>query len=313
MSAPASAPPVALAPEQAQRLMKAASYASVGAAVLLIAVKFGAYLATGSVAVMASLVDSLLDAVASLVNLFALRHALEPADHEHRFGHGKAEALAGLGQSAAIAGSSVFLLLEASERLLHPHPVQSSEIGIAVSLFAIVVTYALVAFQRYVLARTGSLVISADSLHYVGDLLSNGATALALVLSAILGLVWADGVFAFLIAAYILIGSWSIFRKSFDMLMDHELPEAQRKRIGQVVLDHKDVRSFHDLRTRQAGTQIFIQLHVDLDPAMSLMRAHVISDEVEALLREAFPGAEVLIHQDPAGIDEARSDLAGTH
>lgn len=308
-----SAHPEALAPEKARRLMRLASYASVAVAALLIAVKFIAYALTDSVAMLASLVDSLLDVVASLVNLLALRHALEPADLEHRFGHGKVEALAGLAQSAAIAGSSVFLLLEASERLLNPHPVSASEIGIAVSLFAIVVTYALVLFQRYVLARTGSLVISADSLHYVGDLLSNGATALAIFLSATFALAYADGLFAVLIAGYILIGSWSIFRKSYDMLMDHELPEEQRKRIGQVVLGHPEVRSFHDLRTRLSGTQIFIQLHIDLDPDMTLTRAHVISDEVEARLCAAFPGAEVLIHQDPAGLNETRSALAGTH
>lgn len=298
------------APADAQRLMKAASYASVGVAGVLIAVKFGAYVATGSVAMMASLIDSLLDIVASLVNLLALRHALEPADLEHRFGHGKVEALAGLGQSAAIAGSSVFLLLQASERLLNPHPVSASEIGIAVSLGAIVLTYGLVAFQRYVLSRTGSLVISADSLHYVGDLLSNGATALAILLSAVFGFVYADGLFAALIGLYILVGSWSIFRKSYDMLMDHELPEAERQRIGAVLTSHAEVRSFHDLRTRQSGTQVFIQVHIDLDPAMSLMRSHEISDEVEALLHRAFPGSEVLIHQDPAGLAERRSALA---
>jgi ferrous-iron efflux pump FieF len=300
----------ALAPSDAARLMKAASYASVGVAAVLIAIKAGAYVATDSAAMMASLVDSLLDIVASLVNLFALRHALEPADSEHRFGHGKAEALAGLAQSAAIAGSSVFLLLEASERLLHPHVVQAGEIGIGVSLVAIVLTYALVIFQRHVAARTGSIVVSADSLHYVGDLLSNGAAALAILLSVAFGIVHADGVFCGLIGLYILGGSWSIFRKSFDMLMDHELPEAERRRIGAVVLGHPEVKSFHDLRTRRAGTQIFIQIHVDLDPGMTLTRAHEISDEVEARLCAAFPGAEVLIHQDPAGLPETRSSLA---
>jgi ferrous-iron efflux pump FieF len=300
----------ALEPKDAARLMKAASYASVGVAAALIAIKAGAYVATDSAAMMASLVDSLLDIVASLINLFALRHALEPADREHRFGHGKAEALAGLGQSAAIAGSSVFLLLESSERLLHPHAVKAGEIGIAVSLIAIALTYGLVLFQRHVAARTGSIVVMADSLHYVGDLLSNGAAALAIVLGVAFGIVHADGIFCGLIGLYILVGSWSIFRKSYDMLMDHELPDAERRRIGEVATSHPEVKSFHDLRTRRAGAQIFIQLHIDLDPAMTLTRAHEISDEVEARLCAAFPGAEVLIHQDPAGLAEARSTLA---
>ena len=277
---------------------------------VMIAVKCVAWLVTDSVAMLSTLVDSLLDVLASMINLFAVRHALQPADREHRFGHGKAEALAGLGQSAFIAGSAVFILLAAGQRLLTPHPVGNSALGIAVMVFSIIVTIALVAFQRYVIKRTGSVAISADSLHYVGDVLVNGAVILSFVLAATVGWVWADPLFGAGIAIYILFNAWRIVMVSLDILMDRELPDEDRTRIRGIALAHPEVRDLHDLRTRSAGQQIFIQFHLEMDPTLSLVRAHAIADDVEAELLAAYPDAEVLIHEDPAGFEEQQATFA---
>ena len=289
------------------RLMRLATYASVSVAAVLIVVKLAAWWMTDSVSLLATLIDSLLDAAASVVNLIAVRHALTPADREHRFGHGKAEPLAALGQSAFIAGSAVFLVIEAGHRVFDPRPVLHGDIGIGVMVFAIVVTFALTRYQAYVVRRTGSIAIQADSLHYVGDLLANGAVIVALVLSFRFGFVYADPLFAIAIAAYILKNAWTIARGAYDMLMDHELPEDERARIKEVVLRHPDVIDMHDLRTRASGPQTFIQVHIEMDGAMSLLHAHEVADEVEAALCAAYPGAEVIIHQDPHGIEEEQA------
>jgi ferrous-iron efflux pump FieF len=289
------------------RLMRSATYASVAVALTLIVVKLAAWFMTGSVSLLSTLIDSLLDAAASLVNLFAVRHALAPADREHRFGHGKAEPLAALGQSTFIAGSAIFLLIEAGNRLVTPKPIEKSEIGIFVMIFAIVVTFALTRYQKYVVRKTGSVAIQADSLHYVGDLMVNAAVIVALVLVAQFGWTIADPLFAIAIAGYILKTAWEIARGAYDMLMDRELPEDERARIKEIALSHPDVISLHDLRTRLSGPQTFIQMHIEMDGAMSLYRSHAVADEVEASLLQAYPEAEVIIHQDPYGIEEERA------
>jgi ferrous-iron efflux pump FieF len=289
------------------RLMKLATMASVVVALSLVGVKAFAWMMTDSVALLSSLVDSVLDVAASLVNLLAVRHALTPADREHRFGHGKAEALAGLGQSTFIAGSALFLVVESVRRLMAPAPVEQGVIGLAVMGFSIVVTLGLVIFQRRVIARTKSVAISADSLHFASDLMVNAGVVVALVLAIWFDLHLADPVIALAIAAYILWGAWEVASGSYDILMDRELADDERGRVREIVLDHPDVLAMHDLRTRTSGNMSFIQLHLELDGDMSLRRAHEIADEVEARLRAAFPGAEVLIHQDPAGVDEPRA------
>lgn len=286
--------------------MRQATYASVSVAAILIAIKFLAWLATDSVAMLATLVDSMLDAAASLVNLFAVRQALTPADREHRFGHGKAEPLAGLVQSAFIAGSALFLFVEVGRRFVHPKAIDQGALALAVMGVSVALTVALVLFQRYVVRKTASLAISADRLHYFGDLLANVSVAIALVLAVEFGLQWADPVFGAIIAVYIVWSAWEIIRQSLDQLMDRELPDEERKRIREIALSHPEVRSVHDLRTRTSGRDIFIQIHIELDPSATLVHAHVISDAVEAKLQEAFPAAEVIIHQDPEGVDEPR-------
>jgi ferrous-iron efflux pump FieF len=299
-------PPVSLsrAALKADRLMRLATYASVALALFLAVIKIFAWQATGSIAVLSSLVDSLLDAAASLINLLAVRQALEPADAEHRFGHGKAEPLAALGQAAFIAGSGVLIVLQAVGNLINPRPIDHPDIGIVVMLISIAATYALVRFQAYVVNRSGSVVIRADRLHYASDLLMNGGVLASLALSAWFKLYWIDAVCGIAIAVYMLIGSGSIARLALDMLMDRELPDDVRGRILDIVREHPDVIAVHDLRTRSSGPMIFIQLHLVMPAEITLSRAHVISDAIEHRLLEAFPGAEILIHQDPTDAPE---------
>ena len=298
-------PPGPLDPVAA-RLMRLATYASVSVAGLLILAKLAAWFATDSVSMLSTLLDSVLDAAASMVNLVAIRHALTPADREHRFGHGKAEPLAALGQSAFVAGSAVLLIVEVVRRLWRPQAVENGELGILVMLGSILLTAVLVLFQRQVVRKTGSLAISADRLHYVGDVLVNGGVILALVLSEMLGWTLIDPIFGAIIAVYILYIAWSIARSSLDMLMDRELPDDERQRIRGIALAQPEVKALHELRTRASGPWIFIQFHLEMDGAMSLYEAHRVADQVEGEILAAFPGAEVIIHEDPTGIVERR-------
>ena len=294
----------------AGRLMRLATYASVTVAGILIVAKLGAWVATDSVAVLSSLIDSILDALASLINLVAVHHATTPADKEHRFGHGKAESIAGLGQAAFVAGSAIFLIFESIPRLMAPRPIAYGEAGIAVMVLAVVLTLALVRFQMHVVRKTGSVAIGADSLHYRTDLLVNLAIIGSLMLSAFGGRDWVDPVVAMIIALYILYSAARIAGAALDGLMDHEFPLDDRRRILDIAGAHALVKGVHDLRTRRSGLQPFIQLHLELSGAMSLHDAHVVSDQVEAAIMAAFPGAEVMIHQDPDDIVEAMPDFA---
>jgi ferrous-iron efflux pump FieF len=288
----------------AQQAMRIASYASVTVAFILIVAKTSAWLATDSIAVLSSLIDSFLDALASIVTLIAIHHSLQPADREHRFGHGKVEALAALAQSAFIVGSAVLLLFEAGARSLDPQEITRGDIAIYVMLFSIALTFTLVLIQRWAIRKSGSVAINADSLHYTGDLLMNAAVIVAILLVTKLGWTMADPVFGAGIAAYIIWSAYRIVRKSLDMLMDRELSDDEREKIRAITLTHKAVESVHDLRTRQSGLTYFIQLHLEMDGDMKLHDAHEIADEVELSLMEAYPGSEIIIHQDPAGVEE---------
>ncbi len=302
-AAPAAA---ALELAQAGRLMRRATYASISVASVMIGIKLGAWLATDSVSMLSSLLDSLLDAAASLVNLVAVRQALAPADREHRFGHGKAEPLASLGQAAFIAGSAVLLLFEALQHLLQPGRVTHTELGLGVMVVAILVTVVLVTYQRSVVRRTGSVVVSADEFHYRTDIVLNASVILSLLATSLLGWPYIDPIFGAAIGGWIIYGAWQMGRKAIVQLMDQELPEQERQRIRELALAHPQVRSVHDLRTRAAGPTAFVQIHLEMDGDITLGEAHRISDKVEADIRAAYPRAEVMIHQDPAGIEEPR-------
>jgi ferrous-iron efflux pump FieF len=280
-------------------LITTATYCAVVVAAILIAAKFFAWTRTDSLSLQASLIDSLLDMVASVINLLVVRAALKPPDAEHRFGHGKAEALAGLGQSTFIAGSAVWLIIDAIHRLIHPHPLQESNTGSLVMIIAIILTLLLIVYQRFVIKQTRSLAISADSLHYLGDLYTNIGVLVSLNVSIMLGWTRLDAIVGAAIAGYILYTSWTIGRRSLDVLMDRELPDEARQRIMEIALKDSRVWGVHDLKTRSAGLQDFIQMHLDMDEKLSLLEAHDVANDVELALQAAFPRAEIIIHQDP--------------
>jgi ferrous-iron efflux pump FieF len=280
-------------------LITTATYGAVVVAAILIGAKFFAWMRTDSLSLQASLIDSLLDIVASIINLLVVKQALKPADAEHRFGHGKAEALAGLGQSTFIAGSAVWLIIDALHRLISPHPLQESGTGSLVMIIAIILTLFLVLYQRYVIKQTRSLAISADSLHYLGDLYTNVGVLISLNVSVFLGWTRLDSLVGAAIAGYILHTSWSIGRRALDVLMDRELPDDARQQIMEIVLKDPRVWGIHDLRTRSAGLQDFIQMHLDMDEKLSLLEAHDVANDVELALQAAFPHAQIIIHQDP--------------
>lgn len=283
-----------------EKLLRFATYASVATASVLIMAKVAAWLLTGSVSVMASLVDSLMDACASLINLLAVRYALTPADREHRFGHGKAEALAGLAQATFIAGSAIFLMLHAVERVLIPQPLAHLGGGMLVIVFSMLATAALLAVQRRAIRRTGSTAIRADALHYATDLVTNGAALLALFL-AVQGVPQADAYFGLAIGAFILFSAGRIGLQAVALLMDRELPEAERETIRSITMQTPKVLGIHGLRTWRSGLRNVIQMHLELQPDIPLLQAHRISLEVERRLLEHDADADITIHQDPAG------------
>jgi ferrous-iron efflux pump FieF len=291
------------------RLRTRATYASVAVSVILIVLKLAAWLATGSVALLSSLIDSLLDVIAAIVNLLAVRHALEPADREHRFGHGKAEPLAALGQSAFLAGGALLLVFEAISRLVTPQPIARAELGIVVMIVSLLLDGALVLYQRYVVTKTHSLAVGADELHFRSDLVVNAAVLAALLFERLIATPLLDPIFGAAIGLWIIIGAFRLFRLSMSQLMDHELPDEDRARIRKIAEAAPEVTAVHDLKTRAAGPTAFIQLHLEMDGAMDLLRAHRVSDEVEAQLRDAYPNAEIIIHQDPAGLEEIHQEF----
>ncbi len=273
-------------------------------AMLLIIMKAFAWDKTGSVSLLGSFLDSIMDLSLSVMSFFAIRHAQTPADKEHRFGHGKAEALAALVQGAMLSLAAAFLVYEAVESFREPKPIRESTIGIIVIVISIVLTFGLVMVQRRVARTTQSVAIHADSAHYMGDLYINLAVIGALVLSGPFGFVYADPVLGVFVAGLLARSAWQIFFAAADQLMDRELDDDVRAQIKEIILSHPQVRGLHDLRTRRAGLSRFIQCHVELDGDMTLTMAHKISDAVEALVMTKFPGSEVLIHQDPEGHEE---------
>ncbi|MEP6830421.1 MAG: cation diffusion facilitator family transporter [Rhizomicrobium sp.] len=288
------------------RLMRRAALASVSVSLFLVAIKTFAYFASHSVAMLASLADSALDLFTAGLNLFAIREALAPPDREHRFGHGKAEPLAGLAQGAFIAASALFLVIQAVQRLISPQPVEHGLAALIVMLISIAMAVGLILYEREVIKRTGSLAVSADQTHYVGDLVTNIGVVIAILLANGLGWLRADPIIALVVAAVMVTSAWLVFRQSLDQLMDRELPDADREKIKTIVRAHPEVLNLHDLRTRTAGLYTFIQVHLELDPEMPLSRAHAVSDDVERELCAAFDRAEVIIHQDPAGLERVQ-------
>ncbi|TKB47957.1 cation diffusion facilitator family transporter [Ferrimonas sediminicola] len=288
-----------------------ASRASVATATVLIVAKLTAWFYSGSASMLASLTDSLMDAAASLINLMALRLAIQPADDNHKFGHGKAEPLATLAQAGFILGSSFLLVFHGIDRILKPAALTHGNVGIGVSLFAIALTLALLAVQRHAVKVTGSTAIAADALHYRSDLLLNLAVLVALVLSA-QGMLWADGVFSVLIALYIGYGAVTLGYEAVQLLLDREAEPEVQEQIVQLAREDQRVLGLHDMRTRRAGHMLFVQLHIELDSDLSLREAHDIAESVEDRIRTFYPDSDVIVHQDPQEVVPGFQPEAGS-
>lgn len=288
------------------QLNRQAAYASISAAALLLAIKGWAAWTTGSTAMLGSLADTTLDLVASLATLLGVWVAAQPADDKHRFGHGKAEAIAALFQIVLISISALGIASRAVEQFMAGQRVEAAAEGIGVSVAAIIVTFALLAWQRHVIRRTGSLAISTDNVHYQSDLLLNLAVIAALALDQYAGISGADPLFGLGIAAWLGWGAWNASKQVLDQLMDHEWPVEKKERFLEVLARNPDITGVHDLRTRTSGNRDFVQFHVWVDAQMTVRDAHKVMDEIEARLHAEFPELEILIHPDPEGlVDEA--------
>lgn len=292
-------------------LNQRAALASVSVAVFLLALKSWAAWQTGSVAMLGSLADTGLDLFASLVTLYAVRLAAMPADDDHRFGHGKAEALGALFQIVLISLSAIAIGWRAIDRLVRGEATAQAELGIGISLVAIAATLALLAYQRVVIARTRSVAIEADHVHYQSDLLLNAGVILALALEQFAGLRGADPIIGIVIALWLAFGAWRASSRAIDQLMDKEWPEQRRRKFVEVASRFPELENLHDLRTRTSGNRDFVQFHVWMDPALTVQQSHDIIERVEIELAREFPGTQVLIHIDPAGhVDEPDNPLA---
>jgi ferrous-iron efflux pump FieF len=253
--------------------------------------------------------DSIFDAFTSGVTMFSVIHAATPADEEHRFGHGKIEALAALGQGLFILASAIYLLFESFHRFIHPQVVKDVEVGINVMALSIVLTGVLIGIQYYVIKKAGSIAISADYLERKGDLLVNASVLAALALGKLIpSWPYFDPLFAFCISLMLFYGAWKISRDSYAVLMDQELSDEERTKIEALVKAHPQTHAIHDLRTRTSGQRVFIEFHLELDGKLTLKEAHDVTEELEAVLYKEFPTAEVLIHQEPAGLEDYRID-----
>ncbi|RJG12089.1 cation diffusion facilitator family transporter [Pseudomonas cavernicola] len=289
------------------RLLRQATFASLTVACILIAAKGVAWWLSGSVSLLAGLTDSLLDGAASLLNLLAVHYSLRPADDDHRYGHGKAEALSGMAQALFIAVSAVLVAIQAVERLQHPQPLGAPGLGIAVMLLALGLTVALLLFQQRVIRVTGSTAIRADSLHYRSDLLLNSSILLALAL-AYFGWPQLDAPFGLGIAAYILWSAVQIAREAISVLMDEELPVDVSSHMLELACSVPGVLGAHDLRTRISGAHWFVQLHLELPGALTLTVAHGLCEQVEQAIRAEYPRAEVLVHADPQNVPAQQAE-----
>jgi cation diffusion facilitator family transporter len=290
-----------LTPAESAALTRRVTLLSVGTAAVLVTIKAIAWQASGSVALLASMADSALDLVASLITFFAVRYAAAPPDAEHRFGHGKAEAFSSLVQAGLVFASAALIGREAIGHLAAPHPLAQEGWAIAVMAVSIVLTAVLIAAQGRVLRQTSSVAVSGDRAHYATDLASNLIALVGIAASAWLGINNLDAVAALAVTALLLWGAVSVFREASNQLMDHELPEAQRMRIVELVTQDIELTDVHQLRTRSSGPYVHMQMHVDLDPGLSLEAAHAVLVAAEKRLLAEFPSADIIIHADPKG------------
>lgn len=292
--------------EKNQKLMKLSTYITVlGVSFVIIAKLYGWFI-TNSVTMLASLVDSLLDICVSIMNLLTVHYSMQPPDNEHRFGHGKSEDIAVFSQAVFFGLSGVYLIFTSLQRLfLRDHEaIQFGSQGISILIFSIVITLGIVLFQRYVMSKAKSNVIEADSLHYFTDFLTNICAILGIIVATYWNFPIFDSITAAAIAIYIIVTAYKMFKRAFNNLMDHEMPEDEKQMIIEIIKSHKKILGFHDLKTRYAGVKPFIQFHLELDENMTLKHTHVIATEVEKAILNNLPNAEIIIHQDPEGVQE---------
>lgn len=294
--------------EQITALKKKATLASVSLAVTLSLLKTFGALYTGSLSVLTSMIDSLADIFASSVTYIAVKVSSKPASRNHRYGYGKAEALSALIQSAFVAGSGIFVLYDGISRLITPRPLEAAGIGIIIMVISLISTLALIMFQKRVCRITLSQAICADSAHYTVDVITNAAIILTLIMVKLFDISWFDTLTAFVVSSYLLINAYKLARDAVAMLLDHELPDSIRDRVREIVLEEDGVRGMHDLRTRDLGGAYLFEFHLELDGNLPLYEAHEHADRVEAAITHCFPGAQVIIHEDPAGLEEDRLD-----
>jgi cation diffusion facilitator family transporter len=290
-----------LTPAESSALTRRVTLLSVATATVLVTIKIAAWLASGSVALLASTADSALDLVASLVTFFAVRYAAAPPDAEHRFGHGKAEAFASLLQAGLVFASAALIAREAIGDLINPHPLKQEGWALAVMVASIVLTGVLITAQGRVLKQTSSVAVSGDRAHYATDLASNAIALVGIGVSAWLGLTGVDAAAALAIAGVLLWGAVSVFREASGQLMDHELPDEARARIVALLTQDRRLTDVHQLRTRASGPYVHMQMHVDLDPDLTLEAAHEVIVAAEKRVLDAFPSADIIIHADPRG------------
>jgi len=287
---------------------KAAVTASILTATFLFIMKTVAALMTGSIAVLSSLVDSLADIVSSMVSYIAVKFSLKPPSCAYRYGYFKAEALSALVQAAFIAGSGLFVVYNGVDRILNPMPLKQTGIGVVVMVLSLIFSLALILFQNFVTKHTDSMAVKADSAHYVVDILTNSATIISLLIVGRFHIEWLDVVTAFGIAAYLLYYAFSITSEAVSYLMDKELPEEVKQNVAQIIQKSEQIKGFHDLRTRDLGGVYYFEIHLEMDGSLPLTKAHEIGDAVENKIKEHYPNAQVLIHQDPYGLKEKRLD-----
>lgn len=295
--------------QQQARLMRLASAYAIATACSLVVLKLIVWMRTDSLSMMSSLIDSMLDVGVSCITFFAIRAALIPPDREHRFGHGKAEALAALAQSLFIVVSSILLVAEAVARFSNPAPTSNEFLAVLSMIASVILTQLLVMFQNHVVQKTGSVAVAADRIHYKTDTVINLSVLVTMAMVWQTGYYRLDSVVAGLVALYLVWCSRKILLHAFDVLLDRELPDDVRESMESIIRSDPDIVDFHDLRTRTAGPNYFVQFHLELNPDLNLIQAHEIADRIENAIIAAYPQAQVSIHQEPAGIDDARDNF----
>jgi ferrous-iron efflux pump FieF len=287
-----------------QKLVKFSTYCSVSVATIILSIKIYAFIRTDSVSIFASLLDSLLDIGSSIINLLAIKYAMEPADNNHRFGHDKIQDLAVFAQSIFFGASGIFIIFLSIPRFFEPSEIENNDIGMIVMVMSICLTAALVILQTYVIAISGSKVIKADKLHYFVDLLSNLAVLASLFISKYFNFQYADPIFAIGVSLYIMHSAYELFLDAFKSLTDEEFSDKEKEIIVGILKEDPDILAIHELKTRRGGNKSFIQFHMELDPQITLLKSHEISDRIEDKILVLFPESEIMIHQDPAGVEK---------